>query len=92
MCTESYITYILRLMSDKCHTCHDMQSWHEILGHCKYEDVLKLQKVVNGMQVRARLLNQIKSVKYVVRENLLKPGVEIPIREQKLPCRWYIQT
>lgn len=26
---------------DKCNVCHDMQTWHEILGHCNYEDVQK---------------------------------------------------
>lgn len=39
---------------DKCHICHDMQMWHEIVGHCNYVDVLKLQKVVNGMQIRGK--------------------------------------
>lgn len=40
--------------SDKCNTCHDLQTWHEILGHCNYQDVLKLQNVVNGMQVKGK--------------------------------------
>lgn len=40
--------------NDKCNTCHDIQTWHEILGHCNYDDVLKLQKVVNGMQIKGK--------------------------------------
>lgn len=38
--------------NDKCNVCHDMQTWHEILGHCNYEDVRKLQSVVNGMEIK----------------------------------------
>ncbi|XP_061753964.1 copia protein isoform X1 [Nerophis ophidion] len=37
---------------DKCNMCHDMQTWHEILGHCNYEDVQKLMGVVRGMKIR----------------------------------------
>lgn len=40
--------------NDKCNTCHDIQAWHEILGHCNYEDVVRLQGVVNGMQIKGR--------------------------------------
>lgn len=29
-----------------------MQTWHEILGHCNYEDVQKLQGVVKGMEIK----------------------------------------
>lgn len=30
----------------------DIQTWHRILGHCNYEDVCKLQDVVEGMQIK----------------------------------------
>ena len=39
---------------DTCNTCHNIQEWHEILGHCNYEDVLKLQNVVEGMQIKGK--------------------------------------
>lgn len=29
---------------DQYHGCYDVQTWHEILGHCNYEDVLKSQR------------------------------------------------
>jgi len=32
------------------YTC-DMKGWHAILGHCNYDDVLKLESVVDGMKV-----------------------------------------
>ena len=33
------------------YTC-DMQQWHEILGHCNFDDILSLESVVEGMNVR----------------------------------------
>ena len=32
------------------YTC-DQKGWHEILGHCNYEDILKLRDVVEGMKI-----------------------------------------
>ncbi len=40
--------------SDKCNACHNVQTWHEMLGHCNYKDVLRLQNVVDGMQIKGR--------------------------------------
>ena len=37
---------------DQCKGCHDMQTWHEILGHCNYNDIQKLQDVVDGMKIK----------------------------------------
>lgn len=39
---------------DRCKQCvsHDMKTWHEILGHCNYDDVQKLQGVVKGMEIK----------------------------------------
>jgi len=41
---------------DKCNQCQDMQTWHEILGHCNYEDVRNLQGVVRGMDIKGSAL------------------------------------
>ena len=40
--------------NDKCNVCHDIQTWHQILGHCNYNDILKLQNVVDGMQIKGK--------------------------------------
>lgn len=40
---------------DKCNGCFDMQTWHEILGHCNYEDVQNLQNVVDGMEIKGKI-------------------------------------
>ena len=38
-------------MSDSVNLAHDVMEWHNILGHCNFEDVLKLENVVDGMKV-----------------------------------------
>ena len=37
--------------SDKGSVSHDVHTWHEILGHCNFEDVIKSQGVVDGMNI-----------------------------------------
>ena len=38
--------------NDMCNVSHDIQTWHEIMGHCNYEDILKLQDVTLGMHIK----------------------------------------
>src|SRR4029434_1751079 len=40
---------------DQCMSCHDIQTWHEILGHCNFDDVMKLENVVDGMSIRGKV-------------------------------------
>ena len=37
---------------DVCHVSYDIQTWHEVMGHCNYEDILKLQDVTEGMHIK----------------------------------------
>ena len=37
---------------DQAKGCFDLQKWHEILGHCNYDDVQRLQSVVEGMKIK----------------------------------------
>ena len=37
--------------SDKVSVSHDIHTWHEILGHCNFEDVIKSQGVVDGKNI-----------------------------------------
>lgn len=39
---------------DQCMSCHDIQMWHEILGHCNFNDVQKLENVVDGMSIKGK--------------------------------------
>lgn len=36
---------------DQVKGCFDLQTWHDILGHCNYDDVQRLQSVVEGMKI-----------------------------------------
>ena len=36
---------------------HSMQEWHEILGHCNMNDVMKLENVVDGMKISNKNVN-----------------------------------
>uniref|UniRef100_A0A1A8PPT4 Retrovirus-related Pol poly from transposon TNT 1-94 n=1 Tax=Nothobranchius rachovii TaxID=451742 RepID=A0A1A8PPT4_9TELE len=37
---------------DSCNACLDLKEWHEIMGHCNYGDILKLEPIVEGMEIR----------------------------------------
>ena len=39
---------------DQCMSCHDIQKWHEILGHCNFNDVQELVNVVDGMSIKGK--------------------------------------
>lgn len=62
---------------DECKVCHDIQTWHEIMGHCNYEDIQKLQGVVKGMEIK-----RLRYVKYVCKANSHR--VEIENQTEKL--------
>ena len=38
-------------MSKKQGKCKSLKDWHKILGHCNLEDILALEKVVEGMKI-----------------------------------------
>ncbi|XP_024115975.2 uncharacterized protein LOC112137741 [Oryzias melastigma] len=39
---------------DSCNACYDLKTWHEVMGHCNYDDVIKLETVVDGMKIKDR--------------------------------------
>lgn len=39
----------------KCVTCHELQTWHKLWGHFNFIDVLRLQHLVNGMQIMVKV-------------------------------------
>lgn len=69
--------------NDKCNACHDIQTWHEILGHCNYDDVIKLQNVVAGMRISAKHANLYKNARCVSRGSLPKPETENLMQGQR---------
>lgn len=46
-CEDNIVT-----CKDNVKGCFNLQKWHEILGHCNYDDVLKLPPVVEGMKIK----------------------------------------
>uniref|UniRef100_A0A1A8B2B7 Retrovirus-related Pol poly from transposon TNT 1-94 n=1 Tax=Nothobranchius furzeri TaxID=105023 RepID=A0A1A8B2B7_NOTFU len=46
--------------TDKCAKCLDIQTWHEILGHCNHDDLQKLENVVDGMKIKGKLGKEVK--------------------------------
>lgn len=50
-----YLHTEIESTDDKCNATHDIQAWHEILGHCNYDDVLRLHDVVDGMQIKGKM-------------------------------------
>ncbi|KAL3970576.1 acetylserotonin O-methyltransferase [Sarotherodon galilaeus] len=36
--------------NDECNGCHDVETWHKILGHCNYEDLVKLENITEGIE------------------------------------------
>ena len=36
---------------DSVNYASDLKGWHEILGHCNYDDVMNVERVVDGMQI-----------------------------------------
>lgn len=48
-CVDDSVNDIMS--KDKVNLTCDIKTWHEILGHCNVDDVLKLPNVVEGMKV-----------------------------------------
>jgi hypothetical protein len=40
---------------DQINLSYDVNTWHEILGHCNFEDLVKLQGLVEGMNISGKL-------------------------------------
>src|SRR4029434_5879056 len=49
-----YLITVEDVNCDEVYGCHDTQTWHRILGHCNFEDVAKLEKVVEGMSIKGK--------------------------------------
>lgn len=49
-----YLPTITDENNDELKVCHDIQTWHRILGHCNFEDVSRLENVAEGMKIRGK--------------------------------------
>ncbi|KAJ8021026.1 hypothetical protein HOLleu_40780 [Holothuria leucospilota] len=49
-----YLKTVNDIVGDNVNAVYDVSTWHEILGHCNFEDVLKLPDVFKGKFVNSR--------------------------------------
>ncbi|CAL9692762.1 unnamed protein product [Knipowitschia caucasica] len=47
-----YYLDIVKENNDSSNVCYDLKTWHEIMGHCNYGDIEKLEAVVDGMRIK----------------------------------------
>lgn len=52
--TGQNLYYLCSNVSSTSGHSHNLKQWHEIIGHCNLEDVLKLESVVEGMKIDER--------------------------------------
>src|SRR4029434_1046951 len=70
---------------DQCKVCHDMHTWHEILGHCNYEDVKRLQGVVKGMEIKGGAVGLDQSCDVCTQGKFTQTRNREPDRKAKKP-------
>lgn len=70
---------------DQCKVCHDLQTWHEIMGHCNYEDVQKLQGVVRGMEIRGSTVKENQLCEVCTQGKFTQTRNREPDRKAKKP-------
>lgn len=70
---------------DQCKVCHDLQTWHEILGHCNYEDLKKLQDVVRGMEIKGNKVKEKQLCEVCTQGKFTQTRNREPDRKAKKP-------
>ena len=70
---------------DQCKVCHDVQTWHEILGHCNYDDVQKLQGVVKGMEIKGSVVKPAQLCEVCTKGKFTQTRNREPDRRAKKP-------
>ena len=61
---------------------HSLQEWHEILGHCNMNDVMKLESVVDGMKISNKNVNDCS---VCIRGKMTKERSRLPDARAKVP-------
>lgn len=70
---------------DVCNVSHDIQTWHEIMGHCNYEDILKLQDVTVGMHIKGTKRRPEKECDVCIQGKLTQTRNREPVEKVKAP-------
>lgn len=72
---------------DKCNASHDIQAWHEMLGHCNYDDVLRFQDVVDGMQIKGKMSRPEKECEVCIQGKFTQTRNRNPDTRAKAPLQ-----
>ena len=71
--------------TDVCNVSHDIQTWHEIIGHCNYEDILKWQDVTVGMHIKGAKRSPDKECDVCIEGKFTQTRNRDPIAKVKTP-------
>ena len=77
------------MSTDKVNLSCDVKTWHEILGHCNINDVLKLPNVVEGMRITG---NTKIDCMCALGGNSTRAKIRKLMQKLVHPWSWYIQT
>ena len=74
-------------ISDKCSAGHDVPTWHETLGHCNYDDVPKLQNVVEGVQIKGKTDRPDQACEVCIQGTFAQTRTRTPDRRAEAPLQ-----
>ena len=75
-----------------CQDCHDIHTWHRILGHCNYDDIKKLPNVVEGMKIKEKIGTLNKDCEICIQGKFSQTRNKQPDRRAKSIFEWYSLT
>lgn len=70
---------------DHCKACYDIQTWHEILGHCNHDNVQKLQGVVKGMEIKGGTTGPKEVCEVCIKGKFMQSRIRKPDARAKKP-------
>lgn len=71
--------------NDVCNVSYDIQTWHEMMGHCNYEDILKLQDITEGMHIKGAKRRPDKECDVCIQGKLIQTRNRSPTDKTKTP-------
>lgn len=71
--------------NDVCNVSYDIQTWHEIMGHCNYEDILKLQDITEDMHIKGAKCRPDKECDICIQGKFTQTRNRAPTDKTKTP-------
>ena len=75
---KGQLYYLNVCQTKKNEASHTLQKWHEILGHCNFQDVQHLEKVVEGMNIISDKQNGNKDCDVCIQSKMTERRSRIP--------------